>query len=172
MWKPLRLFVNRPLVYFLIGAFVFCTMPYMVAESYSFTGPEGNTINFDGDSISGDFEGDSYYVDEDSASVNGHDVEDDGGGGGGSNAGAVIAVVAVVAVVAGVGIWWYVKNHNAKTADNTEVKDYLVEHKLSDSASIAVTPRMMQVAGVAPEDIPDLNLKDFASADISFRLKF
>ena len=167
-----RIGVIRPLVYFLIVAFVMATVPTVRAESYSATGPYGNTITVTEDSVYGEFEGVEYSADDDSVTLNGHDVEDDNGGGGGGGNGAAIAIgLVVVAVAVGAGIWWYYSK-KSKTADNLEIRENLVEHRINDTASIKVTPKMLEVAGLAPEDVPDLNVEDLASAEVGFCLKF
>lgn len=164
---------GRSIVVFTAFALVAATVPAH-AESYTVRGPEGNTITVDDDSISGEFEGADYYVDDDSATVNDRSVDDEGGGGGGGGNGVAIAAgLAVVAVIAGVGLWWYFARYKPQHAALAEEDgSHVALYKFNESAVLTVTPTMVQLAGMDTTGLPDPEVIDLASFEVGLRVKF
>lgn len=165
---------GRMLIVLMALAVAAATMPARAAP-YTVTGPEGNTITLDENSVSGTFEGVDYYADENEATADGRGAaeDDDGGGGGGGNGAAIVAGLAVVAIVAGVGLWWYFAKYKPQQAAKAqEAEAQIALHQFGESTSLTVTPKMLQMAGMDTAAMPDPDVKDLSSFEVALRVRF
>lgn len=168
----MRTFQNHPsLRFFVIAlafAFVAGQLPAL-GESYTITGSDGNTITVTDDgTVSGTLDGDTVTMDEDSVTINGHEVADEdgeveGGGGGGGNGAAIVIGVVVVALTA-VGGYFLYKHYHGQKAENSKVQEQVV--------SLVVTPRLLTELDSDRASLERLDLEQLASADVGVKIAF
>lgn len=146
-------------------AFVAGQLPAL-GESYTVTGPDGNTVTVTDNSVSGTLDGDTVTMDEDSVTVNGHEVADEdgeGGGGGGGNGAAIVVGVVVVALAA-VGGYFLYRHYNEQKAENARTREQVV--------SLVVTPHLLTELDSDRGSLDSLDIEQLASADVGVKIAF
>ena len=156
--------VKNPLVFVLAGCLVVVGLHAALADSYSVTGPDGNTVTVTDSSISGSFYGATGTATDDSVTVS---DGSSGGGGGSSNEGAVIVAVVVLAVAAGIFYWWY-KNRPTETAKT----DSLMEYKFNDSTRIALSTGMLDMSDEFDMEQDEIVFEEVCDARLAVGIRF
>lgn len=166
MRKTLRWFINLPAAFVLslcLAGFATSVQAISVVDeegcvwSGTLGSGEGSVTCPDGSSASASLNDDGEIV------VDG----DDGDDGGGGNAGAVIAGVLVVGALAALGIWWYMSKHGTSAQ-----ADGSIEQPLTDSTSIALSPKVLEEGAWDEDAIAGAGLQDLTAAEVSLRYRF